>query len=139
MQTDSWQANCETEGSPEPTRRVRKAERLCGSMESLVGASNEVLRLSFDLKGEQARVDSLQMLLMQRETQKQAFFLQSLKKEEECVRLREQLLQLQAQQPVPDKQLQVSQSRIQELEAQLARAKLLPLLLCALLVLALFL
>jgi len=136
MQTDSWQANCDTEGSPEPTRRVRKAERLCGSMESLLGASNVAVRLSFDLKSEQAKVDSLQTLLVQRENQKQAFFLQSLKKEEECTRLREQLLQFQAQQPAPDPQLQ---GRIQELETQLARARLLPLFLCVLLVLALFL
>ena len=136
MQTDSWQANCDTEGSPEPTRRVRKAERLCGSMESLLGASNVAVRLSFDLKSEQAKVDSLQTLLVQRENQKQAFFLQSLKKEEECTRLREQLLLFQAQQPAPDPQLQ---GRIQELETQLARAMLLPLFLCVLLVLALFL
>lgn len=137
MQADSYHTTCYTEGSPEPTRRIRKEERLYESVESLLGPSDQALRLSFDLKSEQAKVDSLQTLLMQRESQKQAFFLQSLKKEEECVHLREQLLRLQSQQPEPHPQLQACNHRIQELETQLTRAKLLPLFLFLLLILAL--
>lgn len=125
-----------TESSPEPTPR----HRFRSSVETLLGRSaDQTLRLSTDLKSEQAKVDSLQQLLMQREMQKQAFFLQSLKKEEECLRLREQLLRLQSQEVTPSTHTAPSQTRIQELEKQLARARLLPLLLAVLLLFALLL
>lgn len=84
-----------TEGS-----ELRKEEREWVGREGVVrepemGKAEKTVKRSNALKGGKDKVDLLQALLVQREAQKEAYFQESIRKEKECLALKEAVLKLQ--------------------------------------------